>query len=244
MHRWGCVAVKRLHSAKHKLIILYRHLNTFQMLFSCKTKMPSFWALAQRATMWIPVCKLLQLPKLPEAWLTLSSSISMLQLISTLMPLRQQGPQLSFFSVVLLTPSSCHSSTQLWETMAQECAFWIRTYISDARHCAKSARAVFHDPHPWPQQWPGPPNPLHKHTNTHPTFSTSSWCLKNHYYETVTHPVHVFARWSRARVHRHLTAVIRLHRLSGTCQGAGVKWIVFKDQSWCLMPCQLHKRIY
>lgn len=179
------------------------------------TKMPSFWALAQCATKWIPVCKLLQLPKLPEAWLTLFSSVYMFQLISTIMPLRQQGPQLLYFRVVLLTPWSCHSLAQLWGTTAQEPTFMsansflgrVRTYISDARLCAKSGRVLFHNRNPslnnGHEALSTHPPPTPKHTR--PTFSTSIWCLKNHYYRTVMHPSHVFACWSRAWVHTHQT---------------------------------------
>lgn len=102
--------------------------------------------------------------KMPEAWLTLSSSICLLQLISALMPLCKQSPRSPFVSVVLSTPSSRHLSAQLWGTTTHECACLfensflgrIRTYVYDV-WCATTARALFHNPQPQPQQFPGPP---------------------------------------------------------------------------------------
>lgn len=148
---------------------------------------------------------------MPEAWLTLSSSICILQLISTLMPLWQQGPRSPFVSVVLL---SRHSSVQLWGNMAHEHASlsansflgWMRTCVYDAWHGAKSVTS------PDPSVSNGLARPL-----CPPTSAASIWCRRNHFYVTLTHPARVFRtpiEGLRART-LNASAVIRLVYIDG-----------------------------
>lgn len=159
------------------------------------------------------------------------------------MPLRQQSPWSPFVSDFLSTLSSRHSSVKLWGTTAHECASLsansflgrMRTYVYDAWRDTKSALALFHNPQPQPQQRPGPPTPpphiSHINLESEKSLSRNRDSSGPCFCTLIGGP-------------RATSAVIRLHRLGGLCQGAGVKWFAFKDQSLRLTLCQLHKRIY
>lgn len=160
------------------------------------------------------------------------------------MPLWQQSPRSPFVSVVLL---SRHSSVQLWGNMAHERASlsansflgWMRTCVYDAWHGAKSAWALFHKPRLQRRQRPGPPT-LSPHVCRINLMSGKS---------LLPNPDSSGPCFSDADRGPESTDTKRLScnsstSMGGTRQGAGVKWFVFKDLSWRLTPCQLHKRIY
>lgn len=180
---------------------------------------------------------------MPAAWLTLPSSICMLQIISTLMPRRQQSPRSPFVSIVLSTPLSRHSALTnhgtgalyfvckrlpgTEENICWQFVTWRKVSTSSASHPPTPA---------WTTAWTAHSAPHVSHIN----LVSEKSLLRKRNSSDPRFPA--LMEGPRAQT-RNTSAVIHLHWLGGTCQGARVKLFVFKDHWWHLTPCQLHKRI-
>lgn len=172
------------------------------MLFSCITKMPSFWASAQHATKWIPVCKLLQLPKCQRLDWPSSVHSACFNLLAR-----------SFLSgsIARVCRLSALPFRLLDENICLRCVMWCKVSMSSVSQ-----------PQPQPQQRPGPPT-LPPHVS-HINLMSEKWLLRNH---DSSGPCFCMLIESPRAQTPNTPAVIHLYRRGGPCQGAGVKWFVF-----------------